>query len=717
MHSMRLAIVSNSLVAGLFFCGACSSALTPPSGSADAGVGGGNNGSDGGAPATSGGAVAVNPLVISAVTRTPRITTWSVNYWDWMPSYGDSVTGTDSLVSALKPAVMRVGGYNNDANVPDIFDDAAFDKAVAYAHSIGAEPLIQVPHLADNAGHPPTPDTAAAMVRYANITKGYGVKYFSVGNEPDIYTIQGLPSDYSQPAIPGYTPSDYCTSARAYVAAMKAVDPTIQIVGPDLGYKFQAGNADNDWLTPILSDCGDLFDIVSIHRYPFDSLSATLAAASADPIVFRGVINSVRGILQATGQGNKPLALMEMNVVYNATNCVIGASPGTVGGALWLADSVGTAIELGLWTTAVWDISDDDGWSLGLIGLPPIHTPRPAYYAYSLFADHFGPTLTSVLAAPPGVSAHASRDQADDATEVIVINWNTTSAGLAFQVTGLTSAPPSATFVLPPVSMAAVEIPDNGAPRAWSYGEAQRQIASGPQLLMEGPAGAAASDAGSTGTTAAGLTVGTGCVSGTPSTCQAVVLPSPAITTAGTSSGTSLSFGSGAYKWGSYTYAASGVTPPTAMVSSDGVGIQMTANFTNPIDVNNNYMGVGLYFSSSSCVDVSSYTGVKFDFEGDLGGCLLAVGSTASDDITPAEDKRGSCSGTPSTCYGSSFDVVPVAGTTIKVPFSRLTGGRPVATLDQTSLINVQWQFSGPTSHTDAGGCAADITISNVAFY
>jgi hypothetical protein len=298
-----------------------------------------------------------------------------------------------------------------------------------------------------------------------------------------------------------------------------------------------------------------------------------------------------------------------------------------------------------------------------------------------------------------------------------VINWNTASAGLAFQVTGLASAPPSVTFVLPPVSMAAVEIPDNGAPRAWIYGEAQRQIASGPQLLMPGTAGAIATDAGSTGTTAAGLTVGTGCASGTPSTCPAVVLPSPTITTAGKAGGTSLSFGSDAYKWGSYTYAASGLTPPTATVTSDGDGIQITAGFTNPIDVNNNYMGMGLYFSSSSCVDVSLYTGVKFDFEGDLGGCLLAVGVTASDDITPAEDKRGSCSGTPSTCYGSSFNVIPVAGTTIKVPFSGLTGGRPNAALDQTSLINVQWQFSGPTSHSDAGGCAADITVSNVAFY
>ena len=56
-----------------------------------------------------------------------------------MPAFGDDVTGTSALTAALKPTVMRVGGYNNDANTQDPFDDAAFDTAVAYARAIGAE--------------------------------------------------------------------------------------------------------------------------------------------------------------------------------------------------------------------------------------------------------------------------------------------------------------------------------------------------------------------------------------------------------------------------------------------------------------------------------------------------------------------------------------------------------------------------------------------------
>jgi hypothetical protein len=430
------------------------------------------------------GGLGARTVVISTTARKPRITTWSVNYWQWMPAYGDDVSGTDNLVAFLTPAILRVGGYNNDINAPNPFDDGALDASVAYARAIGAEPLIQVPLLADDNGQPPTPATAAAIVSYANVTMQYGIKYFSIGNEPDLYSVQGSPADATKPAIPGYTPAEFCTAAAGYVAAMKAVDPTIVIVGPELAYKYQAGNPDADWLTPILTGCGDLFDIISIHRYPFEAAQATLTAAAADPAAFRNIIRSVEGILTATGQGAKPLALTEMNIVYDATTQTLDASPGTVGAALWLADSLGTAIELGLWTSCVWNISDTDDWSLGLIGPGSSHAPRPSYYAYALYAVHFGPTLVQVAPPPQGVSVHASRNRADDGTQIIVINWNSGPAALELLVTGLAGAMTrTVTLVAPSVSIAAVEIADNGAAGAWTYGEPQYRSGSGPQSL------------------------------------------------------------------------------------------------------------------------------------------------------------------------------------------------------------------------------------------
>jgi hypothetical protein len=398
-------------------------------------------------------------IVVSAATPRPRTTTWSVNYWNWMPSYGDDVTGTETAIAALKPALLRVGGYNNDANTADPFDDAQFDRAVAYAHAIGAEPLIQVPLLADIDGSPPTAATAAAMVAYANVTKGYGIKYFSIGNEPDLYATQGSLSDQSQPAIPNYQPSDYCASVRAYVTAMKAIDATIKIVGPDLSWHYIAGN---DWLTPILQGCGDLFDVVAIHRYPFNSKQATLDAASGDATTFATFLTSVRSLVQATGYGSKPLAITEMNIVYDSTACQLGGSPGTIGSALWLADVLGTAINNDLWTSAIWDIGDNDLWAFGLAGTAPLHTPRPEYYAYQLYADHFGPTLVDIAAITdecpclrqPQPSGQRDRHHHRQ-LELAIRAPGPSGDGAGY--------PPSpATFTVPGLSISAVEIPDQG---------------------------------------------------------------------------------------------------------------------------------------------------------------------------------------------------------------------------------------------------------------
>ena len=186
--------------------------------SSGAGANGGQS-SGGGAGATAasagqgGGTSSAEVVLVSAKARTPVTTTRSVNYWMWAPTFGDAISGTDTQIAALGFDVLRIGGYNNDANTPDPFDDAQLDKAVAYARAIGAQPLLQVPLLADTLGQPPTPDTAKAMVSYANVTKKYGIKYFSIGNEPDMYARSGSLSDFNAPAIVGYTPEAYCTSA------------------------------------------------------------------------------------------------------------------------------------------------------------------------------------------------------------------------------------------------------------------------------------------------------------------------------------------------------------------------------------------------------------------------------------------------------------------------------------------------------------------------
>jgi hypothetical protein len=495
-------------------------------------------------------------------------------------------------------------------------------------------------------------------------------------------------------------------------------------VGPDLAYKYEAGNTANDWLTPILTGCGKLFDVISIHRYPFGAAQSTLTMAAEDPAAFHQVIASVRGILKTTGYADKPLALTEMNVAYDATTCVLDASPGTVGSALWLADSLGAAIELGLWTSAVWDISDTDNWALGLIGMPPAHTPRPEYYAYALYADHFGPTLLDVTSKPTGVSVYASRNPADDTTEIVAVNWNAKAAALAFQVTGLAKAPETATFVLPPVSIAALEIPDTGAAKAWTYAEAQRRTASGPEVLAAGTAAETSrdgggGDAGIDGGSGAGTVVGTGCAADGGLICPEVVASSAIITSMGSASDGGLFFGAGNDSWGSFTYATASPTPPTATLTPDGSGLQLSGGSLGP----NDYEGVGLYYDSASCLNVAAYTGLKFDFAGDLGSCQLNVGVTFSGDLPPSQDAvRGACSSASASCYGPVANVTAAAmaatssAPTVQVPFASMNGGSPIATVDPTKIVSLQWQLVAATG-ADAGGCSTTVSIETIAVY
>jgi hypothetical protein len=192
----------------------------------------------------------------------------------------------------------------------------------------------------------------------------------------------------------------------------------------------------------------------------------------------------------------------------------------------------------------------------------------------------------------------------------------------------------------------------------------------------------------------------------------------------GTGSGASLGFGPAAQKWGSYSYAATGQTAPTGTVTADGNGLQIAGGFVAPVRAATNYAGLGLYFASSGCLDGSSYEGVKFDFSGDLGGCLLGFGASFSGDLSHLDDaNRGACAGSDSTCYGPSTDVTAAAlaatpaAPTIKVPFASLAAGLPIATLDPRTIVSVQWQLSTAIATSDGGGCAASFTVENVSFY
>ena len=131
---------------------------------------------------------------------------------------------------------------------------------MAYVHSFTP---TAIPILTVNVGTG-TPQEAAAWVHYANVVKGYGIKYWEIGNELDGNWETGGP----------ITAEDYVRRYSDYYAAMKAEDPSIVIAGAVTTGSDPSNLGDGqsfmqDFIT-ILHARGqdDMVDAVSMHWYP-----------------------------------------------------------------------------------------------------------------------------------------------------------------------------------------------------------------------------------------------------------------------------------------------------------------------------------------------------------------------------------------------------------------------------------------------------------------
>jgi hypothetical protein len=426
------------------------------------------------------GTIAIDGSAPRAIT-----TRYGQNYWSW-DGYGNNMPKVQALVAPLGLDLLRAGGYNNDAERStgpygsDPFGEPQLDAFVAYAAAVGAEPIVQVPLIDSYQKHGGTADPAdaAALVRYANVTRGYGVKYWEIGNEPDLYGI----ANNGRIDVPGYTVARFIADFNAFAAAMKAVDPTIQILGPELAWRYYPnqpeGSAD-DWLTPFLEQCRGSYDVVSLHRYPFDAAHATLENAMGDVDTFVGFAQAVTAHLAALAPG-VPFAITEANITWDGdpAHSVASASPQTLPAAIWVADVLSAAREQGLWAQHFWSLSEY--WTLGFID-PVTVRPRPEYHGFQLVSAYMGPVeLTSTP--PPGFSVYASRSAADDATVAVVLNKHATNDAETFAFTAMTGTPaPGFTATFPAYSISVVVFPDGGgAPEIHRYSGAEAAAGSGP---------------------------------------------------------------------------------------------------------------------------------------------------------------------------------------------------------------------------------------------
>jgi hypothetical protein len=401
-------------------------------------------------------------------------------YYNWIEAWGGQVFNVKDLVVPLGLNLLRVGGTPEDVSDPEMFDSNQIDKFVAYAADVGAKPLMQIPFVgmrdAANNLVPATSQNAAAMVQYTNVTRGYGVRYFSIGNEPDIYEDQKQTID-GQSTV-DYTPEQFCTRFTQFAAAMKAVDPTIHILGPELSWKYWLGN---DWLSPFLSACGDLVDVVTYHFYPFSSTQDTAEAVLGSGHRFRSTIRNVRRLMADAGYGNKPLGITESHVTWDSdpSKPQLSGAPGTIAAGLWIADVLGVAMEEDLWTLVFWSLSE--AWTIGFIDG---RTPKPEYYALMTVSQHFRSAIATVTGAPTDVSVYAGRNE--DSTPLLFVNRTNQQQDLTVAVVGGPTPMADVSLSIPALSLVVLEIPDHGATSGWVYGDTQRSLGIGPQTFSPG---------------------------------------------------------------------------------------------------------------------------------------------------------------------------------------------------------------------------------------
>jgi len=97
---------------------------------------------------------------------------------------------------------------------------------VNWCGSVGCHAILQLPVEINN------PSMAAWEVDYTEHQLGFHPDYWEIGNEPGLWTHFNIPwAHWSGSKTSTVSPQTYAAVVQAYIAAMRGVDPTIQVVG------------------------------------------------------------------------------------------------------------------------------------------------------------------------------------------------------------------------------------------------------------------------------------------------------------------------------------------------------------------------------------------------------------------------------------------------------------------------------------------------------
>ncbi|NWJ45382.1 MAG: hypothetical protein HXX08_05830 [Chloroflexi bacterium] len=366
-----------------------------------------------------------------------------VNFVNWEHSWGKPYPSeVPGLVQALKAAnvgLIRYAGGNwsnsvgwdrNQVRDPNIgwpdgktgpyyfqYNPEEIDSVATLAKAVGADVMIEVNIFTSN------PAMWADMVKYTNVEHNYGFKYWELGNELDA-------------AKNGPTPDEYANDVSAYLDAMLAVDPSIQVIASGVASPYEATRQNysdtitslSEYLTKpfaVTSPKGAKIQAVSYHWYqacnsndPADLTRYTWSNIADNS--WRNTYSRKQAdifpprITKELTKGTIPQGVTEYN--FDACN-FDNPMNGNFLNALWTADVLGRMNYNGVNFATRWEGYATQSYSIiypDKVNGTTIINVSPAYYAYLMYANYFGDKIVESSSFDnANISIWASRDTSD----------------------------------------------------------------------------------------------------------------------------------------------------------------------------------------------------------------------------------------------------------------------------------------------------------------
>ncbi len=348
----------------------------------------------------------------------------------WMPDsigstyYNGKLHNSWSKIQESGSQTVRYGGIGADHHMPTNYQ---YIRMVDSIRAKGMEPILQVPF--NNWQF--TASQAAAIVQYVNVTKGKNVKYWIIGNEPNL----------------GYgytTAAQIAAYIRPFASAMKAVDPSILIIGPELAW-FDQGIINglttpggNDDITGKDANNRYYIDVFSYHTYPFNGSQArtdvltklTSSGGMKDNLQYlNGRINTCNNYYTRTGSAAIRTAITEMNINWQnpATDNVSGVGASSFIGGQFVAEMFSLAMKYSVDIINLWSVVEGSSEALNIGYLDRTTQARkPLFYHFQMLAQNMNGTYANGTSTVSNVKTFGSKNGSE--IKVMIMNQDLTAS-------------------------------------------------------------------------------------------------------------------------------------------------------------------------------------------------------------------------------------------------------------------------------------------------